>query len=46
VLSIDDTFLMGKYESTILIATGIDAKRQLVPLAFAIVEKKNNDSWG
>jgi transposase-like protein len=29
-----------------LITIGIDAGRQLVPLAFAIVEKENNDSWG
>jgi hypothetical protein len=46
VLSIDDTFLMGKYEGTMLIVLGIDADRQLVPLAFAIVEKENNGSWG
>jgi hypothetical protein len=46
VLSIDGMFLMGKYEGTILIAIGIDADRQLVPLAFAIVEKENSGSWG
>jgi hypothetical protein len=45
VLSIDGTFLTGKYECTILIVIGIDADRQLVPLAFAIVEKENSDSW-
>jgi hypothetical protein len=46
VLSIDGIFLMGKYEGTMLIAIGIDADHQLVPLAFAIVEKENNGSWG
>jgi hypothetical protein len=46
VLSIDDTFLMGKYECTMLITMGIDADRQLVPLAFAIVEKDNSGSLG
>jgi transposase-like protein len=46
VLSINGTFLMGKYECTMLIAIGIDADRQLVPLAFAIVEKENSGSWG
>jgi hypothetical protein len=46
VLSIDDTFLTGKYEGTILIAIGIDIDHQLVPLTFAIVEKENSDSWG
>jgi hypothetical protein len=45
VLSIDGTFLTGKYEGTMLIAIGIDADHQLVPLAFAIVEKENNSSW-
>jgi hypothetical protein len=39
-------FLMGKCEGTMFIATGIDADSQLVPLAFAIVEKENNGSWG
>jgi hypothetical protein len=46
VLSIDVTFLMWKYESTMLITIGIYADRQLVPLAFAIVEKENSGSWG
>jgi transposase-like protein len=46
VLSIDGTFLTGKYDGTILIAIGIDADRQLVPLAFAIVEKENSGNWG
>jgi hypothetical protein len=40
VLSIDGTFLTEKYEGTMLIAIGIDVDRQLVPLAFAIVEKE------
>jgi transposase-like protein len=46
VLSIDGMFLMGKYECTMLVAIGIHADRQSVPLAFAIVEKENIDSWG
>jgi hypothetical protein len=35
---------MRKYECTMLIAIGIDADHQLVPLPFAIVEKENNGS--
>jgi hypothetical protein len=46
VLSIDGTFLMGKYKGMMLIAIRIDADHQLVPLTFAIVEKENNGSWG
>jgi hypothetical protein len=45
VLSIDGTFLTGKYEDTMLIAIGIDADHQRVPLAFVIVEE-NSGSWG
>jgi hypothetical protein len=46
VLSVDDTFLTGKYEGKMLIAIGINADCQLVPFVFAIAEKENNDSWG
>lgn len=46
VLSIDGTFLTGKYKGTMLIAIGMDANRQLVPLAFAIVDKESTSSWG
>jgi hypothetical protein len=45
-LSIDDTFLTGKYEGTMLIAIDINADHQLVPLGFAIVEKENNGRCG
>jgi hypothetical protein len=37
---------MEKYEGIIFIAIKIDVDRQLVPLAFAIVEKENNGSCG
>lgn len=45
VISIDGTFLYGKYKGTLLIAVSADANNQLFPLAFAIVESENNDSW-
>ncbi|XP_074306553.1 uncharacterized protein LOC141641805 [Silene latifolia] len=45
VISIDGTHLYGKYKGTLLIAMGIDANSQLFPLAFAIVESENGDSW-
>jgi hypothetical protein len=44
VLSIDGTFLTGKYEGTILIVISIDMDHQVVPLAFAIMQKENSDS--
>ena len=45
IFSIDVTFLIGKYHVTLLIAISCDANNKLVPLAFALVEKENNDSW-
>ena len=46
VFSIDGTFLLGKYQGTLLIAISCDADNTLVPLAFALVERENKDSWG
>jgi hypothetical protein len=46
VFSIDDTFLIGKYRGTLLIAISCDTNNKLVSLAFALVERENNDSWG
>ncbi|CAL1356731.1 unnamed protein product [Linum trigynum] len=43
---VDGTFLTGKYKGTLLIASGADANRQVFPLAFAIVEGENADSYG
>jgi hypothetical protein len=34
----DGTFLIGKYQGTLLIAISVDASNKLVPLAFALVE--------
>ena len=38
--------MIGKYQGTLLIAISYDMNNKLVPLAFALVEKENNDSWG
>jgi hypothetical protein len=40
VLSIDGTFLLGKYKGTLLVAISCDADNALVPLAFALVERE------
>ena len=45
VISIDGTFLYGKYKGMLLIASMWDGDNRLFPLAFAIVEKENDDSW-
>jgi transposase-like protein len=45
MLSIDSTFLLGKYKGTLLVAISCDADNALVPLTFALVERENRDSW-
>ena len=39
------TFLIDKYRGVLMIAIGVDPDNQLVPLAFALAEGENNDSW-
>ena len=46
VMSIDGTHLYGKYKGKLLIDMGCDGNNQLFPLAFAITEGENTDSWG
>ncbi|WVZ91401.1 hypothetical protein U9M48_037580 [Paspalum notatum var. saurae] len=45
VLLVDDTFLTGKYKGVLMMAQAVDPEDQLVPMAFAVVEAENNDSW-
>lgn len=45
VLTMDGTFLCGKYKGTILSAIAADGNNQLLPVAFAIVENENTSSW-
>ncbi|KAJ1699915.1 hypothetical protein LUZ63_008427 [Rhynchospora breviuscula] len=46
VISIDASFLSGRYKGTLLAACGYDPEQRLLPLAFAIVEKENEQCWG
>jgi hypothetical protein len=45
VLSIDGTFLTGKYKGTLLVAIAADANNQLLPIAYGLAEGENKDSW-
>lgn len=45
VICVDGTFLTGRYYGTLLTALAADGNNQIVPLAFAVVESENNDSW-
>jgi hypothetical protein len=45
IISVDGTFLTGKYKCMLIVDVGMTAKNQLMPLAFALVEGENNKSW-
>jgi hypothetical protein len=45
IISVDVTFLIGKYKGTLMVAIGMTVENQLLPLAFALVEGENNESW-
>lgn len=45
VMSVDATFLTGKYKATMMIAIGIVAKDQLLSIAFGLAGSENNDCW-
>jgi hypothetical protein len=46
VISIDACFMSGRYQGRLLMACMYDAENQLLPLAFAIVEKESAENWG
>ena len=45
VVLVDGTFLIGKYRGTLMMVATIDPEDQIVPMAFALVEGENNESW-
>jgi hypothetical protein len=45
VISVDGTFLIGKYRGTLMVDVGMTVENQLLPLVFALVEGENNESW-
>ena len=46
VISIDATYLYGKYKGKLLIAMATDGDNKIYPLAFAVVESESTESWG
>ncbi|MCO5580809.1 hypothetical protein L7F22_034680 [Adiantum nelumboides] len=44
-IGLDGTFLTSKYLGALLTATGIDAMGALFPIAFGVVDAKNEDNW-
>jgi MULE transposase domain len=45
VISINATFLSEPYEGRLLMSCDYDIENQLIPLAFALIEKKNLENW-
>ena len=43
--AVDGTFLKSRFTQTLLFAVGIDANGKNLPLAWAVVESENKDSW-
>ncbi|CAA7045255.1 unnamed protein product [Microthlaspi erraticum] len=45
VIVVDGTHLNGRYGGVLLVAAGQDANFQIFPLAYAVVDAENDDSW-
>ncbi|KAL0749115.1 hypothetical protein Bca101_031118 [Brassica carinata] len=45
VVVVDGTFLNGKYKGTLLTSLAQDGNFQIFPIAFAVVDTENDDSW-
>jgi len=46
IIGVDGTHLKGPYKGVLFTAIGLDAENHCYPLAWAVVEFENNDSWG
>ncbi|KAK5792550.1 hypothetical protein PVK06_033665 [Gossypium arboreum] len=44
-MQVDGTWLYGKYTQILLLAIAQDGNRNVLPIAFAIVDKENMESW-
>ncbi|XP_052735579.1 uncharacterized protein LOC108341574 [Vigna angularis] len=45
IICLDECFLKGYYKGELLTAVGRDPNDQMLPLAYAVVEVENKDSW-
>jgi hypothetical protein len=45
IISVDGTFLTGKYKGTVMVVVAMTVENQLLALAFVLVEGENNESW-
>jgi hypothetical protein len=45
MILVDGTFLIGQYRGVLMMADAVDPEDQIVPMAFALAEGENIDSW-
>ena len=45
VLTIDGTFIKGKYKGKLLVAMGFDSRMWQYPVAYALVNEEMTDNW-
>ena len=45
LLTVDGTFLKGKFPGVLLVATALDRNQQLICLAYAVVKKETTNTW-
>lgn len=45
IICLDGCFLKGVYKGELLTAVGRDPNEQMLPIAYAVVEVENKDSW-
>jgi hypothetical protein len=45
IISVDATFLIGKYKCTLMVAVDMATENQLLPLVFVLAKGENNESW-
>ncbi|XP_021985267.1 uncharacterized protein LOC110881256 [Helianthus annuus] len=45
ILGLDGCFMKGPYPGQILTAVGVDANNGIYPVAYAVVESENTNSW-
>ena len=45
VILVDGTFLTGAYKGVLMMAAAVDPEDQIVPIAFALAEGENVESW-
>ena len=45
MITVDETFLKGKYRGSMFVAAAKDGNNQIYPLAFGVMDSENDQSW-